>query len=161
MPRLILIGAMLFGVASAQSWAAEVQDKVTLDVRFECLDSNTPVISISMKNGSTQDIDLSVDQLPFSTSGRAMAFEFNHQGGDSLPLFEKSEGGVDQGLIHVPSGGTVKGAVPLTNKEFLQSIAAGPTFVTWDYSSTALNVDGRTGGVYLTSAILGKCTKQR
>jgi hypothetical protein len=151
--------AALLGLVPAQR-AEALDEDLVLDVRFSCAASGSPQLRISLRNRGRQDVIMRVDQLPLSTSSGVMEFGFNRGTESSVPLFETLKGTGERGSVVLPAGGMVAGSVPLDSQEFQRSVAAEPTFVTWNYAPAGINphaVSGRTGGMYLSSDSLSRC----
>lgn len=134
-----------------------------LKVSFSCDASNGPYLNVSFKNESGVPLRMRLNELPFSTSGRAMTYAFNKApADDSIPLFRTKEEAGDVGLIEIPNGSEVVGMVPLRSAtpEFFRVNATASTFITWDYSHQALEgakLLGQSGGIYLSMQELEKC----
>lgn len=164
-----LLFVSLTGVADAEetlsaSPFATPSGRYALNISFICETAKDgPLLRISFKNETSKALRLAVDQLPFSTSGGAIKYEFNRRPTDqSKPLFGLNRAPVEFGLVEVPSGSELVGYVGLhgASDGFFRAVAEGPTFLTWDYSPKDLpdgaKVLGQSGGIYLSNKDL-KC----
>src|SRR5262245_10870277 len=105
-PSLSLVTATLLGLAmttTARSEEATIAN-LALDVEFSCGKSG-PQLRAALQNASDDDLIMRLDQLPLSTTGGVMEFEFirfGHLEESSRPLFEPGNHPIERGFVVLP-----------------------------------------------------------